>query len=506
MSGATVHAAGSPDGQRRPTSLGLGIDLGTTNTKVALVAVGASELAVRAVASAPTPDPPTLKAVLLALLRQVLDGSPAPDAVGIASMAETGVPLGQAGQPLGSWLRWNSHRAGTEVDVLSRRLGRTHLVRATGVRPSAKVPLAVWAWLRTHQPDMWRAMATWAGAADLAGYLLTGRLATDHTLAGRTMAYRLPDPGEPVADSFDADLLAEVGLRPAQLPSVVAPTEVAAHVRDPAFISSGLRGGTPVVVAGHDHAVGAYACGMREPGDIADSFGTAEAIMSVVETADPLAVARSGMSTVVTVDGRHRAVLAGSSSAGAVVDWWLRHRSGGAPAEELFTDVLAAGDEPTDIIVLPYLSGRQAPVPDPGARLRVVGQGPSHDPVRLAKAMLEGLCLQARWMLGEQARLAGRSTPPTVYLFGGAVAANPAWVRIKAHVLPGELRVVPAEAPVAAGAAVVALVRAGCVGPTVPVLEWHAGPSVAGSGTDYDRSFARFVATATGRGSELEDT
>jgi sugar (pentulose or hexulose) kinase len=502
VTGATRHPDSGPvdaaGGRAGPACLGVGIDLGTTNTKVALVAIGEPGLRVRAVASAPTPEAPAVRPVLLGLLRRVLDGSPAPDVVGIASMAETGVPLDPSGAPLGPWLRWDGHRAGAEADALARRLGWAHLVAATGVRPSAKVPLATWAWLRAHRPDRWTAMASWAGVADLGCLLLTGRLSTDHTLAGRTMAYRLPHPGGPVPDAFDPDLLAEVGLRPEQLPTVGAPDQVTAHVRDADFVSCGLRAGTPVVVAGHDHAVGAYACGVREPGDVADSLGTAEAVMSVVAGApEPVAVARAGMSTVITVGGRYRAILAGSSSAGATIGWWLEHESGGSPPEELFDQVLASDNRPTDVIVLPYLSGRQAPEPDPAARLRVLGRLPSHGPAELAKAMLEGLCLQTRWMLREQARLAGRATPPTVTLLGGAVAANPAWVRIKAQVLPGDLRVVPAVEPVAAGAAVVAAVRAGCVGPVAPALDWRAGPSVAGAGTDYDHSFARFVAAAT---------
>jgi sugar (pentulose or hexulose) kinase len=466
--------------------LAAGIDLGTTNTKVALVSVDAVDVRVRAVASAATPEPVGLKGVLTALLRLVLDGSPPPDVVGIASMAETGVPLNGDGEPLGHWLRWDGRRAGAEAESLARRLGWVDLVTATGVRPSAKVPLATWAWLRTHEPATWKAMATWAGVADYTGWLITGRLATDHTLAGRTMAYRLPAPGAPVPTGFDADLLAEVGLRPEQLPVVGG----SAVVRDAAFVDCGLRSGTPVVVAGHDHPVGAYACGVREPGDVADSLGTAEAVLTVVaDGPDPIAAARAGMSTVVTVDGRHRAIVAGSPSAGATVRWWLeRHAEPG-----VFDAVLARGDRPTGVLVLPYLTGRQAPAPDPAARFRVIGAGPAHDPVDLARAMLEGLCLQARWMLDEQTRLAGRTTTPTVTLFGGAVPANPAWVRIKAQVQPGDLRVVPAAQPVAVGAALVAAARAGGVGPVVPALP---GTTVSAP-TTYDQMYARFVAAAT---------
>src|SRR5699024_948057 len=124
-------------------------------------------------------------------------------------------------------------------------------------RPSGKVPLATWAHLRAADPDRWAAMARWAGAADVVALALTGRLVTDHTLAGRTMAYRLPAPGEELPADFDGELLATVGLRPAQLPEVARPGELAGRV--PPGGRWGLDPGTPVVLAGHDHPVGSWA-------------------------------------------------------------------------------------------------------------------------------------------------------------------------------------------------------------------------------------------------------
>ncbi|MEV4351257.1 FGGY family carbohydrate kinase [Actinoplanes sp. NPDC049596] len=462
-------------------ALALGIDIGTTNTKVALVDVGEPE--VRAVASAPTPAPGELKGVLLELIGRVLAGAAAPEAVGIASMAETGVPLNASQEPMSPWLRWDNGEAGAAADGLASRLGREQLIGATGVRPSAKVPLAKLAWLREHRPEVWRGMTAWAGVADLACLLLTGQLATDHTLAGRTMAYRLASP---LPEAFDADLLAEVGLRPAQLPAVVPPGEIAGRVTDPDFAASGLRAGTPVVVAGHDHQVGAYACGVRSPGDVADSVGTAEAVMTVVSGhPDPVRVGRAGMSSVVTVGGRHRAILAGSAGAGATIAWWLTREP------DTFGEVPALGDDPTGVLVLPYLTGRQTPAPDSGARFRVIGRRPEHRPAELAKALLEGLSLHARWMLDEQLRLAGETAAPSVFLFGAPVAANPAWVRVKAHVQPTGVRVVREPEPVAAGAALLAAVRAG-VGPG-QVL---ASETVPGGGAAYDAMLARFVHAA----------
>src|SRR5690606_16735969 len=154
------------------------------------------------------------------------------------------------------------------------------LFAATGVRPSGKVPLATWAYLRDEEPDRWVAMRRWAGAADLVVLALTGRLVTDHTLAGRTMAYRLPEPGADLPAGFDPDLLAAVGLRPEQLPEVAGPATAGVSVG--ADRPWGLHPGTPVVVAGHDHQVGAWAAGVREPGEVADSVGTAESVIRVV--------------------------------------------------------------------------------------------------------------------------------------------------------------------------------------------------------------------------------
>lgn len=475
----------------------LGIDVGTTNTKLALVECGPAGPSVLARAAMRTPPAGSFARHLADLMRQVLDGHLPPDAIGVASMAETGVPLDATGTPLGDWLRWDGHRAGREADELAARLGREALISATGVRPNAKVPLATWVWLRERQPEVFAAMARWAGTADLVCLVLTGRLATDHTLAGRTMAYRLPRLDDVPAPQFDADLLAEAGLHPRQLPDVVV-HGVASTVTE-AFSECGLLAGTPVSVAGHDHAVGAYAAGVRSAGQVADSVGTAEAVLTVVAAPpDPLEVAAAGMSSVVTVDAAHRAVLAGSPAAGSFVDWWLGHEAAGCSAAQLFAEALARGDAPSRVLVLPYLHGRQAPAPDPTAVARVIGRGAEHTRGELAYAMLQGLALQARWLLAEQARLAGvvAAGEPVVAL-GGPLLTNPTWLRVKALVTARPVRLVTEPEAVAVGAALLGAVRAGLIDSSAAVLDQRALPVSGEHRAGYDRAMADFVAAAT---------
>jgi xylulokinase len=450
---------------------------------------------------APTPADPD---ALVRLVRNgiaALTGGVTVAAVGIASMAETGVALDADDRPVTELLRWDARRGTADADRLAEAYGRAELFAATGVRPAGKTPLATWAWLRRARPAAFRRMARWAGVADLVCLALTGRLVTDHTLAGRTMAYRLPAASAALPPGFDADLLAAVGLRPSQLPAIdpVAPA-----------LPGVLPAGTPVVVAGHDHAVGAWASGVREAGGVADSLGTAESLVRVLgRPVDRDSVAEQGMSLVRTVGGRE-ALVAGSPAAGAALDRGLADlvrddppvpgraaSSPGPPADTagrprrdaLLAAASALPERPTGLLVLPYPAGRQCPEPDPSARLRVVGRG---SPAELARALVEGLAFQARWMYEAQRDLAGAADGPLTVLGGGGTDL---WPRLKAAVSPVPVRHVTAVEPVATGAALLAAYRAGLV-PEPPAL-----PAVPLGAPDpaYEAPYRAFVRAARGR-------
>ena len=467
----------------------LGIDVGTTNTKA--VMVGVTERGLRTVASAAAPTPAAggdLLDIVGRLVADVgVDGPPA--SIGVASMAETGIPLDADDAPLGDLVRWDPARAGDEARQLADTLGAAELFAATGVRVSGKVPLATWAHLRAHDPSRWARLARWAGAADLVALAVTGRLVTDHTLAGRTMAYRLPDTDGELAQSFDDGLLAAVGLQPEQLPEVVVPGALAGRTRAGAL--GGLPPGIPVRIAGHDHQVGAWAAGVREPGEVADSLGTAESVIRVVPARpEPAAVAAHGMSLVRTVGGIHEALVAGSPAAGAMLQL-LAERTGRAEASGLLTAAAGRVRSAGAALVLPYPHGRQAPRPDPDARVVVLGR--YLDDVGLACAVVDGLALHARWLVTAQAELTGGAIDGEVTVLGAGGRADSAWLRAKAAAGPGRLRLVQESEPVAVGAAVLAGHREGLIGPVVLGSEPAAAPDPV-----YDELFARFLGGADG--------
>ncbi|MEU6082546.1 FGGY family carbohydrate kinase [Streptomyces sp. NPDC047108] len=416
-----------------------GIDVGTTHCKAVLCTPDGTVLAHaqrRTPADGHVHDVARLQqAALDALAACTAAAGRTPDAVGVTGMAETGAPLDRDGTPLLPASSWSDPRPAAQAERLRGDPGAAALHASTGILPSPKVPLAKWHWLRDEHPAVLRRTHVWAGAADLVAQALTGAVGTDATFAQRTMAWDVR------TGTWREDLLARAGLAPERMPTVRAPGEPVGRTGT-ATATAVVAAGVPVVVAGHDHLVGAWAAGVREAGQAADSMGTAEAVVTVGDgPPDAGAAAREGMSYGRHVDGRHWCVVAGMSGSGALVEWFCDRvlGLGDAPADERygrFADLVGqAGDGPTGLTVEPYLYGRSAPRPDRDRRLAVHGVEARHGLPELARGLLEGASHQARWMADVQGELTGGGPPRTVTLLGGSVRLE-AWTAVKAAVSP----------------------------------------------------------------------
>ncbi|MBB5783036.1 FGGY-family carbohydrate kinase [Nonomuraea jabiensis] len=459
-----------------------GVDAGTTHVKVGLFDErGGCVAAVRQ----PTPRelPALVAAVTGALGECAARAGRGPDAIGIAGMAETGVPLDRAGRPLAPLLWWNDPRAAREAAELAR--DATALYALTGRRADPKSPLAKWLWLRAHSPEVLEAMRWWVNVPDAVAYALTGRLRTHETLGARTLAYDLE------ARDYAPELLARAGLRGDQLPAPAGSVEPVGPLTAQV---SGVASGVPVVIAGHDHAVGSWAAGVRRPGDVADSLGTAEAVMVL---SDSRPDARTGLARGITtdpsLDGRRRVVVGGLPTSGAVLDWLLTLTGNGESGYAALPGLLNGVRLPTGIVVEPYLRGRSAPAPDRGRRVTVSGLGPEHTPGDLLAAAVEGTCLHARWMLDELAAVTG-TAPERLVVLGGQVRI-PLWMRVKAAVSPAPVEVVRSDDAVCAGAALIAGQAGGSLD-DVPVLPRDRQPPEPELAAAYVPIYERFLASA----------
>ena len=486
----------------RPGSRSLiGVDIGSTHIKAALVTPegGVIHVARRATVTHAVRGggafhkPGELLAAVSSAIEECVAAAGTsrvglPVAIGIASMAESGVPIDRRKAPVGDIIAWHDRRPERQAAWLERQIGAPALFARTGLRPDPKCTLAKLLWLREHKAADFTRLRRWAGVAELVGLDLTGQLGTNASLACRTLAFDV------TLRAWDPELLALASLTPEEMPIVLPLGQAVGGLTAAAAVRLGLKAGTPVVVAGHDHLAGAIGAGVTKVGDALDSMGSAEATMLV--TAAPALteeVRRGGFSTGChAVDGLAY-VAGGLQSSGALVDWFIAKflpvagsdaavdgDAARPPAGESIDDIdrdryarftallEQAGPGPVDPIVLPYLRGRTAPHRDPSATLEIEGLRETHGLPDLAAAVVDGAAFHVRWMLDELARIT-ETRLDRVKLTGGG-ARNHRWVTAKAALGPGRLEVVRTGEAAALGAALAAGVAGDVYGSVADAL------------------------------------
>jgi xylulokinase len=461
------------------------VDVGTTHCKVGVCGDNGSLFRV---AHAPTPvaqdsngspchRPEALWLTVVAAIRSVaeqcdLNGV---QCVGVASMAEAGLLVdARSGEPRTEIIPWYDSRSIAQARVIADADEPLRLFRRSGLHPNFKHGLAKILWLRERDPSVAHD-AIWLSVADYIVFRLTGQMATDPTLAARTYLYSLED------SAWDDAWIRHFGLVPLNFPRVVPTGEPVSSVRGDAAALTGLRVGTQVAIAGHDHICASLAVGLVNPGTVVDSIGTAESMLGVLER--PELTERgfeSGLVTVPHVLPNRFCWLGGTRSAGGAVEW-IGSRLADAPLspDESLRLMEAAGEDPTNVLFFPYLRGSGGMHPDDEMRAAFVGLDASHNRAQILKAVLEGTAYEAESIRRAAERLTGTRIDELIVVGGGA--SNLPWVQIKADVT-GCRCVLPAIGEATAlGAALLAGLGGGVLASIEDVLSITESVKASGS-------------------------
>jgi sugar (pentulose or hexulose) kinase len=297
----------------------VGIDVGTTSCKAAVVRAGGGVEAAHG--SVPTPwtvvpsgaelAPAQLLDAALAATAEAL--AAAPDGpvlgVGVTSMAETGVLLDRHGRPVAPAIAWHDARGEAEAARLAADLGAERFSARTGLPVRPLFSIAKYAWLRANHPEV-AAAVRWLGVAEWVVHGLGGQQVAELSLASRTGLLDLE------RRAWWDEARSWAGAPPGLLAGLV-------QAGSPAGRADGARlprlAGATLTVAGHDHLSASVGAGATRPGDLFDSSGTAEALIRAVPPpVAPADVARLVAGNVTVgwhvLPGQH--ALLGASRAG----------------------------------------------------------------------------------------------------------------------------------------------------------------------------------------------
>lgn len=444
----------------------VGIDVGTTNCKVVLCKLPTCDVVHLEKFSSPKIADDTyvdfdvhgLKhqlACALAACADVAAGVPI-RFVSIASVGESGVLVYPDGSHDGSSIAWFDTRGKEYADAMHEEGLASAFYGVTGIPAHPNYGLFKLLWMRDHGSKL--EGATWLPLGDFVAWWLCGEKAQDESLASRTFALDVSS-GEPARQILD-----RYGLPAELFPHLQESGTPRGAVRPEISRRTGLPAGCQVCVAGHDHMAGSVACGLDPAGEMLNSTGTSEGILTLNE--QPILTQESfenRLSNGRYVRGGLFSYYASLPTAGFALEW-IAGLMG--IDEDTFFDVLPiemhrrylAGEfDGRELIYVPHLRGSGPPRRNPAAQGCLYGfhDGTARDDVFFSATL--GLAFELKnlyaHMLGGEGRAVAKVIGPSI--------KSPLWMQLKADVLGVEVRACRVRESVARGAVMLAAGKAG---------------------------------------------
>ena len=447
----------------------LGLDVGTTGIKAVVYrtdGIAVSSAALPTPTHIPQPGwaffrPEELWQGVITVIQRALAelSDPAEIAsVAVAAVGESGVLIDASGKAISDSIAWYDNRTRPQAAWLAQHIGKDELFARSGLSLQPIFSLNKLLWHREHQPDIWRRSVRWLMLADYIAFLLSGEIATDFSLASRTLLLNLREK------CWDTQTLAQTGIDPDLLAPLVPGGTALGRVTALAATATGLPRTAMVASGGHDHVCGALAAGVSRPGQMLNSLGTAEALFfpTTQPLTDPQA-GRQGYAQGAHVVGGGYYVFGGQYTSGASIEW-IRDLLG-AKGDPLAYDALVAGAEcvpagSLGVMFLPHLRLANAPYDDPRSRGALIGLTTDAGRDVVTRAIFEGIAMETRNAFEPLMRYPQVTTPESIVAIGGS-ARNALLMRIKASVMNLTHQILDAEEATALGAAMLGGLGAG---------------------------------------------
>ncbi|MFB5193191.1 FGGY-family carbohydrate kinase [Alicyclobacillus fastidiosus] len=415
----------------------MAIDVGTSHSKVGLYRVDGDLVKVSSHRTQTLSNqagqfyyqPDDIWRTIASGIREVLDGDGDVRvlAIAIASMAESGVMVHrQTGVPLSECIPWFDRRSSDQAEWIVNSDRPFARFSKSGLHPSFKCGLAKVLWL-FQNTDAGFSQGVWLSLADYIAFRLTHKLATDYSLAARTLAFRID------TKEWDTPWIASFKLPKGLFPDAY-PAGTVIGKTHAELDGIGLRPGIPVSIAGHDHICASLGLGATRVGDVYDSMGTAETLCGTLEERELGEIEyQSGLAYSCSMIPGQRVWIGGLPSSGGAVDW-MRTEWFSPPAtyEELREITTQFRQSPTGILFYPYLVGAGAPLPDPSVSGAFIGLTKSHTKIDVVKAVLEGTAYEMESIRARAEAVSGRPIKHMMAVGGGARLS--AWLQIKSNV------------------------------------------------------------------------
>jgi xylulokinase len=355
-------------------------------------------------------------------------------AIGISCQRATYVPLGEGLKPLSNFIGWQDQRSIKQCEEMKQTIGLEHYYELAGLPLDPIAAVSKIVWLKENDPETFEKTRMFASTQNV--HL--------NQLGVENPPCDLPDAAYMgLLDVnnliWSTELLDTLGIPAEKMPALVPSGTLVGEVSKDAAEATGLAAGTPIATAGGDLQNAGLGMGVAEPGFVSVGIGTGGGVLICVET--PLRHPDISLNCLPhAVAGSWEMEGVALASGGAYK--WFRDTLGKTERQEASDkgvdpyEILnaAAAEAPSGskgLIVMPTLLGAGSPNWYPNARGVMFGLTASTTKNDMVRAMLEGICIELRWIIEEAKKLG--TNIEEVRIWGGA-AKSPLWNQIAADV------------------------------------------------------------------------
>jgi xylulokinase len=436
----------------------LGVDVGSTAVKAAAYSNGARELA-RAQQAIPSRhdrpgswqvDADEVWQATGRVVRQVATSPQVrrdpPQAIAFSASGRESFPARADGSALGPCLRTGDARRPRiqATDLMPR--SPQEWVQACGHVPDHMDPGNRLLWWQETSPDTLANARWFLGWHELASLKLAGRPVADPALAAGFFMFDIEKR------AWSQERIDTLGIDPQILPEIVPWATPIGTLRPGPATELGLPPDCVFVAGSWDGSCAAVGSGATDTGIAMLTAGTWESVVVPASEPDLAEAASARLAVTPHPSTPGTGVWARSPNGTSVLDWALGLT--GIPLQQLEADLMASGSQPSDVLVVPHLSGAGPPWPllgRPGGA--VLGVTLATTPLDLVRATLEGIACDLRYSIAA-IQQAGAAVDRCRAAGGGSRSGW--WMQLKADLLGVPVEVAAHDEPGTLGAALLA--------------------------------------------------
>jgi sugar (pentulose or hexulose) kinase len=376
-------------------------------------------------------------------------------AIAVSNQRETFVPLGRDGNSLRPAIVWLDERCKDEVEQFSRKVGQTRIHRITGKPPDYAPVVYRLAWMKKHEPKLFRNIGMICDVHSYIVWKLTRAFKTSWASADPLGLFDLEKK------RWSPMILSALELDENQLPETFRPGTVLGTISRDASVLTGLSVDTAVVAGGGDGQAAGLGSNVLARERAYLNLGTA-VVAGVYGKQYRTSKAFRTMSSCSESGYYYECSLRAGTFA---VDWFTKEILKIDPSrqpdiyKQLESEARQVSPGSDGLLHLPYLCGVMNPYWDANARGAFVGLSSAHHRGHLYRSILEGIAFEQLLAINAVERIIGTKVREFVAIGGGAT--NDLWCHILADVTGRNICLPENTEASALGAAIAAAVGIG---------------------------------------------